>query len=306
MSLRNVFGRLLLVFFCSLPAFAEIPPGYTGKPYQGTPLSIPGIFYADRADSGANGVAFFHPGNTNYQAMLKMTGIDFGFDCVLPGSQNDVTLTKGEIYWAYIEPNEWMKATINVTAAGQYTINMLATNGDDAKSRVVNMLLVVYNGTDSVRADTLKMPYIGTCGAYDFHSWFVAKGLDTITLKAGVQVMKVVSLSNGPFNVGWTELKALSTGVQHAALPVVKSGLRLDNLTVTNDAITARFFTTVASPARISLFDARGRMLCAEAVSSVREGTNNISLKGTFVEGVYLVRISQAGRTIEGRAVAGR
>jgi hypothetical protein len=299
---KHVCGRFLLFLCLFTPAFAAIPAGYTGKPYQGTPLSIPGIFYADRADSGAINVTYYHPGNARYIDMLKMTGIDLYFDCILPGYENDVVINAGDKYWAYIEPNEWMKATINVTVAGQYQINMLATNGDDNKLPV-KMLAAVYDGTDSIKTDTMKIPFIGSCGAYTFHSWFVAKGLDTITLKAGPQVLKVQTVSNGPFNVRWTELKALSTPVQSVALRTMSTGLRFDHCNFTNGNITAHFFAPVAAPARISLFDSQGRLVCSQAISNVRMGSNSIVLKGAFSEGVYVVRIFQSGRTIEAKVI---
>jgi hypothetical protein len=302
MSFRTVFGRLLLLFCFFVPAFAAIPAGYTGKPYQGTPLSIPGKFYADRADSGASGVAYYHPGGINYQGMLKMTGIDPYFDCTLPGYENDVVINKGDIYWAYIEPNEWMKATINVTVAGQYQVNMLATNGDGNKQPVM-MLAAVYDGADSIKTDTLRIPYIGSCGAYDFHSWFVAKGLDTITLNAGLQVLKVQTVSNGPFNVRWTELKQLSTQVQSVVQSTLNAGLRFDNCSFTKGTITARFHAPVAASARITLYDAHGRCVSSQAFSNVRLGANSVALKGSFAEGVYVVRIFQAGRAIEAKAI---
>jgi hypothetical protein len=302
---KHVCGRFLLFLCLFTPAFAAIPAGYTGKPYQGSPLSIPGIFYADRADSGAINVTYYHPGNGKYTDMLKMTGIDLYFDCILPGYQNDVVINAGDKYWAYIEPNEWMKATINVSVAGQYQVNMLATNGDGAKQPVM-MLAMVYDGTDSVKTDTLKIPYIGTCGAYDFHSWFVAKGLDTITLKAGPQVLKVQTVSNGPFNVRWTELKALSTPVQLAGRNAATvAGLRLENPVFTNGTVTAHFFAPVAAPALISLFDSQGRLVCSQAIPNMRAGSNSVVMKGSFAKGVYVVRILQAGRSIERKAIAG-
>ena len=299
---KHIRGRFLLLFCCIAPVFAAIPAGYAAKPYQGTPLSIPGIFYADRADSGASGVTYYHPGNAKYTDMLKMTGIDLYFDCILPGYQSDVVINPGDKYWAYIEPNEWMKATINVTAAGQYQVNMLATNGDGAKQPVM-MLAVVYDGTDSVNTDTLKIPYIGSCGPYDFHSWFVAKGLDTITLKAGPQVLKVQTVSNGPFNVRWTELKQLSTPVQSVYKHNSNDGLHFDNCNFTKGTITARFFAPVAAPARFSVYDAHGRCVSSQALSTVRAGANSVAMKGSFAEGVYVVRIFQAGRAIEAKVL---
>jgi hypothetical protein len=299
---KHIRDRILLLFCCIAPAFAAIPAGYAGKPYQGAPLSIPGKFYADRADSGASGVAYYHPGNINYQGMLKMTGIDPYFDCILPGYENDVVINKGDIYWAYIEPNEWMKATINVTVAGQYQVNMLATNGDGAKQPVM-MLAVVYDGTDTVNTDTLKIPYIGSCGPYDFHSWFVAKGLDTITLKAGPQVLKVQTVSNGPFNVRWTELKALSTPAIKVQQPRRSTDFRFDKLNVFNQSLTVTFTAPKAVPVRADLYNAQGRLIVTHVVDNVKVGGNSFSLRGNFSDGVYIIRMTLAGRNIEARTV---
>lgn len=302
MSSRIVFGYFLLFFCFFAPAFAAIPAGYAGKPYGGTPLSIPGKFYADRADSGAINVTYYHPGNQKYTDMLKMTGIDPYFDCTLPGYENDVVINKGDIYWAYIEPNEWMKATIDVTVAGQYQMNMLATNGDGNKQPVM-MLAAVYDGIDSIKTDTLKIPYIGSCGPYDFHSWFVAKGLDTITLKAGLQVLKVQTVSNGPFNVRWTELKELSTQIQPAVQPNTNAGLHFDICAFTNGSIVVHYTAPLATPAVVSVYDFQGKLLGVKTISNVRAGTNSISIKTGFAKGVYIVRISQAGRAIESKAL---
>jgi hypothetical protein len=304
MVLSSVRSRFLLLFlFCFSSSFAAIPSGYTGKPYGGTPLSIPGKFYADRADSGACNIAYFHPGCPTYPNMLKMTGIDFAFDCVLPGYENDAMINKGDIYWAYIEPGEWMKATINVTTAGMYQINMQATNGDQQD---VLMLVTIYNGTDSTESDTLRIPYIGSCGPYDFHSWFVAKGLDTLTLSAGLQVIKVQTISNGPFNIRWTELAQLSTSTKQAAPGRGKSAFRIEGLLMNGANASVRFVTPNAAEARINLFDAQGRLAGSEMLSSVRPGANCVVLKGRYAPGMYLVWITQAGKIIKAKTALSR
>jgi hypothetical protein len=304
MILSSVRSRfLLLLLFCFSPSFAAIPSGYAGKPYGGTPLSIPGKFYADRADSGACNVAYFHPGCPTYSNMLKMTGIDFAFDCVLPGYEADAVINKGDIYWAYIEPGEWMKATINVTTAGAYQINMQATNGNQQD---VLMLVTIYDGTDSTKSDTLRIPYIGTCGPYDFHSWFVAKGLDTLALSAGPQVMKVQTISNGPFNIRWTELAQLSTTAKQAAPSRTQSAFRIEGLSMNGAYASVRFITPNAGEVRVSLYNARGRLAGSEAFSNVRPGASSYVLKGRYAPGMYLVRIAQAGKTIEAKAALGR
>jgi hypothetical protein len=300
MVFLNYCARILLSAIFVSSAFAGIPAGYTGKPYQGTPLSIPGKFFADRADSGARNVTYYHPGGTDYAGMLKPTGIDFAFDCVLPVSKDELTLTKGYKYWAYIEPNEWMKATINVTTAGKYQINWCGTNG---LSEPIWMKVVVYNGADSIVADSLKIPYIGSCGPYDFHSWFIAKALDTITLSAGLQVLRVQTESNGPFNVLYTELVAISTAAQPVPAHQTKSALGFFSCKLTGTSFSASIRAPSSGAARLDLFDARGRIALSADISNVKKGENRLAIEGAFPAGIYLARLTQAGSSIEARVV---
>jgi len=67
-----------------------------------------------------------------------------------------------------------------------------------------------------------------------------------------------------------------------------------------------RFFAPDAGETRISLFDAQGRLAASEALSNVQPGANAVALKSRLAPGLYVVRMTQSGSTVQAKTVIGR
>ena len=88
--------------------------GGTGSltPFNGTPVSLPGTLQAENFDNGGAGVAYFDTTAGNSGGQHRSTDVDIEVTTDTGGGYNVGWLAAGE----------WLKYTVNVTAAGTYTI----------------------------------------------------------------------------------------------------------------------------------------------------------------------------------------
>lgn len=193
-------------------ALSQVPPGYAGKPYKDLVQVVPGILQPELYDDGASGVTWFdtdaHIGAHNAR---NPTGVDLDpvkvNDPTVPGST--VTAKPGEVYWGWLANNEWLKLTVDVKQAGAYSIHAMVGTAMTGTTFRVD----AYQGSDSSTSGVLTLPFGGTCPVECYHYWNYAQNLGTITLKAGIQVIKLQIVRSG-YNIEYVELKAAgATGV---------------------------------------------------------------------------------------------
>lgn len=200
------------VLILAAAAAAQVPPGYTGKPYQDTPQTVPGILQPERYDEGSAGVTYYdtdaHIGGYNAR---NPTGVDLdpvaAKDPTVPGSA--VQAVPGQIYWGWLANNEWVKMTVDVKQAGIYSIHAMVGTAMNGTSFRVDAL----QGADSVSSGALTLPFGGACPVECYHYWNYAQNLGTIALKAGLQVIRLQIVRSG-YNIEYVELKAASTGIR--------------------------------------------------------------------------------------------
>jgi lysophospholipase L1-like esterase len=96
----------------------------------------------------------------------------------------------------WIDQNDWMDYTVNVPAAGAYTINVrLASPYNSAQFQVK---------TASTLLSTISVPNTG--------GWQVWQTISkTITLAAGTQTIRLISTSGLGWNINWLEITSAST-----------------------------------------------------------------------------------------------
>jgi hypothetical protein len=188
----------------AMSASAQLPAGYPGTPWHDSVQVLPGILQPERYDEGATGVTWFDTGPHIGAYTARNSGVDLDpvktTDPTVPGSP--VKAVAGNIYWGWLENNEWLKMTVNVKEAGTYSISTMAGTAMLNTSFKVDAL----QGADSVSSGTLVLPFTGTCPVECYHYWYYAKDVGQIKLKAGLQVIRLQIVKSG-YNIEYVELQ---------------------------------------------------------------------------------------------------
>lgn len=174
------------------PARADIPAGYTGTPYKGTPWPIPGRIEIENFDLGGYDVGFKTEHRT-MSAPIGCSGGDYRTDADQPtmcktnqGNEvdklSDDTLYPSaanpvSYYIGAVRPNDWWQITVNVKTAGTYKLS--TTWASDADKIDVTLF---FNGVQKLKHNTN-----GTGG---YHKWVAGPLFAEVQLDAGVQVLR--------------------------------------------------------------------------------------------------------------------
>jgi hypothetical protein len=142
-------------------------------PSTPTPISLPGVIQSEDFDDGGAGVAYSDTSSGNAGAQYRATDVD-----IEPASDAGGGYNVGWIY-----PGEWLKYTVNVGAAGTYSlearVSMLGSGGT---------VHVEANGTDIT--GPISIPSTG-----GWQAWTTVTR--SVTLGAGPQVWRIVFDSGG-------------------------------------------------------------------------------------------------------------
>jgi hypothetical protein len=168
------------------------PPPPSGQtPYGGSPRAIPGTIEAEHFDEGGEGVAYHDVDGANQGGAFRATGVDL----------QDANDTGGGYTVGWTQAGEWLEYTVNVAAAGTYTLDVrLASQGQGGSFRIL------FDGVD--KTGMISVPDTG-----GWLSWrTIAK--TGVSLSAGTQVLRI-SLDNiGPSgdvgNINWVRFTATS------------------------------------------------------------------------------------------------
>jgi hypothetical protein len=151
------------------------PPPLTGPtPYSGTAIRLPGTIQAEFYDRGGDGVAYHDTTPGNSGGVLRSDGVDL----------QSATDTGGGYKVKSAVAGEWLKYSVNVAAAGTYTITVrVASDGAGGTFHIEA------GGVD--KTGPLTVPATG-----GWQSWqSVTKS--GVSLSAGPQVLRLVLDSNG-------------------------------------------------------------------------------------------------------------
>src|SRR5258708_3179760 len=178
----------------SAPASADIPAGYTGTPFKGTPWPIPGRIDLVNYDMGGLNVGF----NTVLHGDVGCAGFDYRMDLpvatlcktsVMEGDHFSAgpllgttypSPTTADYYVGAIRPGDWVKVTVNVKTAGTYKLS-----SDWASAGGSIDMQIYFN--DVLKNET-KLPSTG-----GYHNWVPYPNYAMVQLDQGVQVMKFQS-----------------------------------------------------------------------------------------------------------------
>jgi hypothetical protein len=148
------------------------PPDPAG-PYGGTPASLPGTLQSENFDEGGEGAAYHDLTSTNQGGQYRNTGVDLS-------ASGD---SGGGYKLSYVKAGEWLKYTVNVTAAGVYDLEVrVASLGSGGTFRIE------VNGVDKTGA--LRIPDTG-----GWTAWRTIRKTG-VSLAAGQQTWRLVMLTD--------------------------------------------------------------------------------------------------------------
>jgi hypothetical protein len=146
------------------------------KPFSGTPAAVPGRIEAENYDVGGLGIAYYDTttGNEYGLSSYRDNSVDF---------RSCLDTSGCGFYVGRIEPGEWLKYTVKVSTARQYTLEFRVASEYTGKTLKVEIDGKAITGTVTV-------PNTG--------GWQAWKTVSvTVGLTAGTQVMKVISPTGG-------------------------------------------------------------------------------------------------------------
>ena len=177
--------------------------GPVSTPFGGTPAPVPGTIQAENFDNGGQGVAYSDTTAGNSGGGFRTTeAVDV----------ETTTDTGGGFNLGWMAPGEWLKYTVNVTAAGPYDIELRAAASGSGGTFHIEM-----NGTNV--SGPLTVPNTG-----GWQSWTTLTS-PNVTLSAGQQVLRLVVDSPGPTgvtgNINWIRVVSRGTPPPPPAAEIV-------------------------------------------------------------------------------------
>jgi hypothetical protein len=208
-------------------ARADIPAGYTGKPFdpkvaggpkcpatvQAGPYAIPGRLDFVNYDLGGEGITYhtgdhlIKPGN-GYRTDAPTASLSVTTSCIPTGNtpcQNvwydtsptlDGTVypspTTADFSIAAVQNGDWFDITVNVATAGTYSLSSTFATGNGppgGEGGDGTMGLAVYSNGTMLATWSAIFPNFNTTA--DFHHWKAYPNFATVTLSAGLQVIKL-------------------------------------------------------------------------------------------------------------------
>jgi hypothetical protein len=167
-------------FVCADSIEVENGIGCPPVPYHGKPSEIPGKIEAEDFDESPKGEAYFDSDSANNGGAYRNTGVD-----IQPCSEGGF-----DIGW--METDEWMQYTVNVTKAGRYDIRCRVGSPNDTAK-----IHIEFNGVN--KTGSLAVPLTGDWQKY---TDLIARD---VKLAEGVQVMKVFVEFSG-LNLNYIEI----------------------------------------------------------------------------------------------------
>jgi hypothetical protein len=180
----------------------QVPAGYTGKPFGGTPQTIPGKIEIEKYDTGGAGVAFQADAAGAFDKCGFKRDDGLKLQCTQQqGSPQDKTAPgcgvepAGQIYLGYIGAGNWYKYTVDVLEAGTYVIS--------GHEGVAGNTQMQFGFTDAVKTAPLTLPSTNVCNNYEaYHVWAVHDNLGEITLTPGRYVLTITVVA-AAMNLDW-------------------------------------------------------------------------------------------------------
>ena len=185
---------------------AGIPADYKGKPWKGEMQTAPGKIMAAFYDVGGNGVAYDNKDTKNHGSgalnqgpeeknnFRKDEGISISYTKAAFDKWQDGKILPVDLYYVgWTSPDEAVRYTVDVKAAGMYQINLMASsNNKDAQ------ISFAVNGVDKTGPITLE-------STGHWHTWKMYTNIAHVKLDKGPQVITLKFVKEGNMNVHYLE-----------------------------------------------------------------------------------------------------
>jgi hypothetical protein len=148
--------------------------GGSSTPYGGTPAPVPGTIQAENFDDGGSGVAWSDTSVTNDGGQYRSTNVDVETTSDAGGGY--------DVGWIFA--GEWLKYTVNVTAAGSYDLAFRVASAGNGGTFHLEV-----NGTNVTGPMTVP-----NTGGWQTWTSITKTG---VSLSAGTQVWRLVFDTNG-------------------------------------------------------------------------------------------------------------
>ncbi len=245
-----------LPLLASVPAQADLPAGYTGKPFdpataggkgiipatvKAGPYPIPGRLDFVNYDIGGDGITF-HAGDKDLMkagygyrtdhpaATISKTSTAEGDVWYMSGTALDGTQypspTTTDFYLGAIQVNDWFDFTVNVQTAGTYVLSSTWSSGNGppgGEGGDGSMGLEVFVNDTKVATWAAGFPNFATKA--NFHNWIPYPNLATITLQAGTWLIKLQSTTKH-LNLDYVDFEL--AGADGGAIAVPDAGTSAD------------------------------------------------------------------------------
>ncbi|MGE5467075.1 MAG: carbohydrate-binding protein [Ignavibacteria bacterium] len=156
------------------PTTSTYMSSYKGKPYTGTPVAVPGSFMAANYDLGGLNVGYYDTTSVNSGGQYRTgEGVDIVTSC-------DATPTAGYVVNNFAT-GEWLNYTINVATAGNYVVQLRASNN--------------YAGNVAFHVEVDGVKVAGPIAVPATGAWCSFQNVSTpaIALTAGTHVLRITS-----------------------------------------------------------------------------------------------------------------
>jgi len=171
----------------------EPRPPSQSTPFSGVPVHVPGTIEAENFDEGGAEVAYHDDSAGNSGGAFRNTDVDVEI----------TTDTGGGFNIGWVAPGEWLAYTVDVPAAGAYTIDVRV-----ASTALDGAFHIDAGGTDK----TGQIPVPNTGG---WQAWTTVT-VTNVRLNAGVQIFRLVmdrAAANGAVgNFNWIRVIGPSSG----------------------------------------------------------------------------------------------
>jgi hypothetical protein len=282
---------------------ADVPATYKGKPYGGTPRSLPGRIEFEDYDLGGVNVAWKcdnkagaagssaagrgEDGETQHPAFyMTNKNATEAPDAFADKSLYPSAAQPSSVYIGATHASDWANVTVDVKKAGTYWVS--STFASDETQIKFHLSFNGVNKSGMVAFPSVK----------NFHEWKKFNDCAKVVLDSGVQVMQFY-IDNAHLNwdyLYFSQDSGAATGIGGKGIRASGNNTLAAVLFAAGDRSTLGFSLPDAGQTRISLFDVGGREMKSLLNRRMPAGKHSMNVDLTDApEGVYFLRIGQNG-----------